>query len=68
MKKIDLCGAWQAACIFSETEKNFDFVGHVPGSAINDLIGACKLPQDIFWRDHADAVLEFEKRNRRYGK
>ena len=28
MKKIDLCGAWQAACIFSETEKNFDFVGH----------------------------------------
>lgn len=60
MKIIDLCGQWEATCVFPD-KKDFAFVGTVPGSAIHDLIQAKKLPCDLFWRDHADAVSEFEK-------
>ncbi len=60
MISIDLCGEWKAECIFLDKNR-FDFVGNIPGSAINDLINAKILPEDIFWRDNADAVLEFEK-------
>jgi len=60
MKVIDLCGEWKAECIVSDKSK-FDFIGSVPGSAINDLINAKKLQQDIFWRNNAETVSEFEK-------
>lgn len=59
MKTINLCGAWSGKCIFKDRSE-FEFVGSVPGSAINDLIGADRLPKDIFWRDNADAILKFE--------
>ena len=41
-------------------KSEFDFDSQIPCSAINDLIGASKLPKDIFWRDNADKVREFE--------
>lgn len=52
MESIDLCGQWDAECYFDDNSK-FDFVGSVPGSAINDLINSKKLHEDIFWRDAA---------------
>ena len=67
MRVIDLCGQWDAECLFDANNK-FDFAGNVPGSAINDLINAKKLPENIFWRDHADAVLDYEKCNYVYKK
>ena len=60
MKVFDLCGRWEARCIRPD-KSNFEFAGSVPGSAINDLINAKKLPKDIFWRDNSDSVLEFER-------
>ena len=45
---------------FFSDKSEFDFDSQIPGSAINDLIGAGKLPKDIFWRDNADKVREFE--------
>ena len=59
MRSTDLCGAWNGECIFPDNSR-YEFVGTVPGSAINDLINAAQLPEDIFWRDNADAVLRFE--------
>ena len=59
MKRIDLCGDWTGKCIFPD-KRDFEFDGAVPGSAIFDLINAERLPRDIFWRDNADAVAEFE--------
>ena len=60
MRVIDLCGEWKARCVFTD-KKKFEFTGKVPGSAVNDLINANRLPKNIFWRDNADSVLEFEK-------
>ena len=60
MKILNLCDNWQGKCIFPE-KTEFDFDAKVPGSAINDLINANRLPKDIFWRDNADSVQNFEK-------
>ena len=60
VRTIDLCGAWEEECLFPD-KKGFKFTGCVPGSAISDLIRAQKLPRDIFWRDNACSVSEFEK-------
>ena len=59
MKKISLNGNWCGKCI-SETGNSFEFIGEVPGSSINDLINAGKLPDDIFYGRNADTVKEFE--------
>ena len=67
MKCIDLCGQWDAECLLGN-ESKFRFTGDVPGSAINDLIKSKKLPDDIFWRDNASAVSEYEKCNYVYKK
>ena len=67
MESIDLCGQWDAECYFDDNSK-FDFVGSVPGSAINDLINSKKLHEDIFWRDNADSVSAYEKCNYVYRK
>ena len=39
----------------------FTMNGQVPGCSISDLIRAGKLPEDLFWRDNADAVQVFER-------
>lgn len=67
MKKIDLGGTWQGRCIMPD-QTFFDFSGSIPGSAINDLIGAGHLPDDLFWRDNSDRVAEFERCNYIYQK
>lgn len=59
MRKISLCGDWRGKCIFSDG--SFDFVATVPGSSINDLIAAGKLPEDIFFADNAERVRDFER-------
>ncbi len=67
MLNTNLNGAWEGRCIISETD-SFGFEGTVPGSAINDLIKAGKLPEDLFWRDNADKVTEFENYDYEYKK
>ena len=59
MRTIDLNGAWQGECLFPD-HRRLAFEGRVPGCAISDLIRAQKLPRDIFWRDNANSVSEFE--------
>lgn len=59
MQIISLNGAYRSKCIFSDG-KSFEYEGHVPGSTVNDLVNAGKLPKDIFWRDNIDAVEGFE--------
>ena len=60
MKNISLNGSWQGAC---QTPRGARFSLHaeVPGSSINDLIRAGMLPGNIFWRDNADKVQDFER-------
>lgn len=67
MRVIDLCGQWDAECFFGENKK-FDFVGNIPGSAINDLVHSEKLQKDIFWRDNASEVSNYEACNYVYRK
>ena len=59
MENISLNGAWIGKCIPPQAEA-FDFSASVPGSAINDLINAGRLPRDIFRGKNADAVSQFE--------
>ncbi len=67
MKKITLNGNWHGACIFPDGN-TFNFEGRIPGSAINDLIKAGKLPEDIFFEDKADKVLDFELCDYKYSR
>ena len=60
MKKISLNGLWQGVCIMPDGDR-IALNATVPGSSINDLINAGKLPEDIFWRDNAAKVEEFER-------
>ena len=59
MKIISLCGAWCAVC-HTPSGETLAMTGSVPGSAIADHIRAGHLPQDIFYRDNAEAVRRFE--------
>ena len=59
MRKISLNGQWRGKCISEST--GFDLALSVPGSSINDLIRAGRLPEDIFYRDNASRVAEFER-------
>ena len=67
MKTIDLCGTWSGKCILKD-KTDFDFDGTVPGSAINDLINAGRLPKEIFFGNNADKVLDFESADYIYKK
>lgn len=67
MRVIDLCGQWDAECLLGN-ETKFQFTGNVPGSALDDLVKAKKLPDDIFWRDNVNTVSEYEKCNYVYKK
>ena len=60
MKNISLNGAWQGVCIMPDGER-FSMSASVPGSSINDLIHAGMLPGDIFYRDNAEKVQDFER-------
>ena len=60
MNRLSLNGRWQAVCM-PEQGASFPFEGRVPGSAIADLIRAGRLPEHIFYRKEADAVLPFER-------
>ena len=59
MKIISLSGVWQGRCIRPDGS-SFAMDAAVPGSSIFDLMRAGRLPADLFWRDNADAVLEYE--------
>ena len=59
MRKISLNGQWRGRCISESGELALPL--SVPGSSIHDLIRAGKLPTDIFYRDNASAVAEFER-------
>ncbi len=60
MKKISLNGSWQGACLTPRGAR-FSMHATVPGSSINDLIHAGMLPGDIFYRDNADKLQDFER-------
>ena len=67
MKYLSLNGSWHAVC-HMEDGTGFELEGLVPGSSINDLTKAGKLPKDLFWRDNADAVQAFERSSFDYFK
>jgi len=63
MNKISLNGKWQGECVGL-----FKYVGEVPGSTINDLISAGKLPKDLLSDKNADEVLKYENCDFNYTK
>lgn len=63
MNKISLNGKWQCECVGL-----FKFDGEVPGSTINDLINADKLPKDLLSDKNADEVLKYENCDFNYTK
>ncbi|MBQ3046797.1 MAG: hypothetical protein IJD54_01990 [Clostridia bacterium] len=63
MYSISLNGQWKAACV-----NEFDFVGQVPGSTINDLIVNGYLPKDLLFGDYAESVLQYENSDWEYRK
>ena len=67
MKVIDLCGEWEGRVIFTD-KSCVVYRATVPGCAINDLISASLLPKDIFYRDNAEAVKDFESCDYLYKK
>lgn len=67
MEYLSLNGSWHAVCHMQDGT-GFELEGLVPGSSINDLTKAGKLPKDLFWRDNADAVQAFERSSFDYFK
>jgi len=67
MNAFSLDGAWQGRCIFPGGE-SFFFDAQVPGSSLSDLIRAGRLPEDLFWRDRADAVSAYERCDFEYSR
>lgn len=61
MKRTLLNSGWQAACIMPDGARITMTAASVPGSSINDMIKSGLLPGDIFYRDNADAVAEYER-------
>ena len=59
MKKYSLNGSWNGMCIMPDGRR-LPLEAQVPGSSIADLMRAGYLPGDIFYRDNADKVSEFE--------
>ena len=65
MNILSLSGIWQGRCIRPDGT-SFAMEASVPGSSIADLIRAGRLPADLYWRDNAEAVLEYENCNYDY--
>ena len=60
MRQLTLNGRWSGKCCMPDGTQ-FEMDGCVPGCSINDLVQAGKLPEDLFWRNNADKVQEFER-------
>ena len=59
MTTFSLSGIWQGRCIRPDGT-SFAMDASVPGSSVADLIRAGRLPADLYRRDNAEAVLEYE--------
>lgn len=66
MERISLNGPWEGSCI--SDKESFCFSATVPGSSIKDLIDCGRLPADIFWRDNAKSVADYENCDFEYRK
>ena len=53
MGRLNLNGQWQGTCISSDGNAMFSFPGTVPGCVHTDLMGS-HIPENIYYRDHAD--------------
>lgn len=58
MERINLNGLWQGICV---QKPEISFIGTVPGSVLGDLISSGLCCDDIFYRDNAESVQEYEK-------
>ena len=67
MKHLDLNGQWQGTCYPANGQAAFPFTGTVPGCAHTDLLGS-HIPEDLFYRDNADACQWIEACDFRYTK
>ncbi len=63
MREISLNGKWIGECV-----GEFNFIGEVPGSTINDLVSAGKLPKNLLSDNNADKVLDYENCDFNYKK
>lgn len=67
MEYLSLNGHWDAVCHMQDGSV-FLLDGQVPGCTINDLVRAGKLPENLFWRNHADQVQNFERCSFEYSR
>ena len=68
MKRIYLNGVWKAESLPTGTQKKLVFDARVPGCVLNDLIHAGLAGKNVFWRDNAEQVQEYENYNWVYAK
>lgn len=64
MKKIELNGIWQAACV--SEGKEFSFVGNVPGCVLNDLVQNRIIDVDLLTGRNADRAVSYENDDWKY--
>lgn len=67
MGTISLNGNWSGSCISFDGREEFGFLGTVPGCVHTDLMGK-QIPEDIYYRNHADACQWIEERDWKYTK
>ncbi len=72
--RIMLTGQWQAESVpnpilmDASDFRPLTFPATVPGSTLQDLIAAGIADADVFWRDHAERVQQYEAYNWKYTK
>ena len=68
MSKIILNGKWDAVGT-APNGTNIEFLGNVPGSALNDIINHKKISKsEVLWRDNAENYQEYENYDWKYTK
>ena len=68
MERFSLNGVWQIESIPSDNRQSLSLTGHVPGCVLADLLQAKTDKENVFWRDNAETVQEYENDNWRFSR
>lgn len=68
INRVNINGDWDVKSLPEAGQKEINFKAKVPGCVIEGLINENIIDRDVFWRDNAKAVKDYEKYNWLYSK
>ena len=68
INRVNINGDWDVKSLPEAGQKEINIKAKVPGCVIEGLINENIIDRDVFWRDNAKAVKDYEKYNWLYSK